>query len=199
MNKVTQITIIRTFMQIDSTTIIKDSDPLIREKSQDVPLPLSKEDKDLLLELYQYVVDSTDPELAEKNDLKPAVGISAIQVGVKKRLMAVVLKNEEDEIVYQFALADPKVLSESVEMAYLKGGEGCLSVPEDHEGYVYRHRRIKVRAYDLLTDQEIIITAKDYLAIVLQHELDHFKGILYYDRIDKDDPFKEREDAFCIE
>ncbi len=186
-------------MQINSTTIIQDNDPLIREKSQDVPLPLSKEDKDLLMQLHQYVIDSTDSELAEKYDLKPAVGISAIQVGVKKRLLAVVLKNREDEIVYQFALANPKVLSESVEMAYLKDGEGCLSVPSDHEGYVYRHRRIKVRAYDLLTDQEIIITAKDYLAIVLQHELDHFKGILYYDHINKDDPFREIDNAFCIE
>ena len=186
-------------MQINATTIIKDNDPLIRVKSQDVPLPLSAEDRDLLLNLHKYVVDSTNPEIAEENNLKPAVGISAIQVGINKRLLAIVLKNKDDEIVYQFALANPKVLSESVEMAYLKDGEGCLSVETDHEGYVYRHRRIKLRAYDLLTDQEVIIRAKDYLAIVLQHELDHFKGILYYDRIDKDEPFKERDNAFGIE
>ena len=186
-------------MEINSTTIIKDDDPLIREKSIDVPLPLSKEDKDLLMQLHKYVIDSTDPEIAEENNLRPAVGISAIQVGINKRLLAVVLKDSEGEILYQYALANPKVLSESVELAYLKSGEGCLSVESEYEGYVYRHRRIKLRAYDLLTEKEVIITAKDYLAIVLQHELDHFKGILFYDRINKDYPFIELDNAFCIE
>ena len=35
-------------------------------------------------------------------------------------------------------------------------------------------------------------------AIVLQHEIDHLDGILFYDRIDKKDPFKELPGAVAI-
>ena len=64
--------------------VIDDKNPLIREKSLPVSLPLSKEDEQLLREMYQYVQDSIDEEKAEKMNLTPSVGISAIQVGVKK-------------------------------------------------------------------------------------------------------------------
>ena len=185
--------------RINNGSIIHDSDPLIREHSLEVALPLSKEDEELLRSLYNYVYDSTIKEIAEKEDLSPAVGIAAIQVGVKKKLIAVVLKDSEGNVVHEYALANPKIISYSVEEAYLEAGEGCLSVPEYHEGYVYRPRRIKVKAYNLLTGQEEIIKAKDYLAIVLGHEIDHLSGTLYYDHIDPKDPFKVKKDAFCID
>ena len=186
-------------MKINNETIIKDDDPMLRERSLDVKLPLSAQDKSLLQDLYDYVDRSTDPEIAEKEDLQAAVGISAIQVGIKKKMCAIILKDKDGRIVHGYALANPKIIKESVEEAYLESGEGCLSVPEAHEGYVYRHRRITVRGYDLLREQEVKIEAKDYLAIVFQHELDHFKGILYYDHINKEQPFMKKDGAHCIE
>ncbi|MBQ5443716.1 MAG: peptide deformylase, partial [Erysipelotrichaceae bacterium] len=74
-----------------------------------------------------------------------------------------------------------------------------LSVNQIHEGYVYRSARVKVKAYDLLQEKEILIKAEGYLAIVLQHELDHFKGILFYDHINKADPFYKDPQALVIE
>ena len=186
-------------MLINKDTIIKDNNPLIREKSLDVEVPLSKEDKDLLMDMLKYVKDSTDEKIAEKKNLQPAVGISAIQVGAKKKLLAIVLKNEKDEIQYEYALANVKIISSSVEKTYLKSGEGCLSVPEMHEGYVYRSARIKVKAYDALQEKEVIIEAEGYVAIVLQHEIDHFKGILYYDHINKKNPLLELPNTTPIE
>jgi len=59
-------------MLINNETIIKDTNPLIREKSEPVSLPLSKEDEQLLRDLFQYVKDSTDEEKAK--DLNPAPG-----------------------------------------------------------------------------------------------------------------------------
>ena len=47
------------------------------------------------MEMLKYVDDSTIPEIAEKENLRPAVGISAIQVGVPKKLTAVIIKDEE--------------------------------------------------------------------------------------------------------
>ena len=43
-------------------------------------------------------------------------------------------------------------------------------------------------AYDALTDKDIIITARGFDAIVLQHEYDHLDGLFFYDRIDKNRP-----------
>ncbi|MCR5447787.1 MAG: peptide deformylase [Solobacterium sp.] len=188
-------------MLINNDTIIKDNDPFIREKSMPVELPLSDEDRALLQDLYNYVKDSTDPEKAEKLNLRPAVGISAIQVGVPKQLTAVIvptLDKDGNEITAEFMLANPKIISQSVQPAYLDSGEGCLSVEGEHEGHVVRSARIKVRAYDAITDQEIEIRARGYLAIVLQHEIDHFSGTLFYDKIDHDDPYKEIPGALVI-
>ena len=186
-------------MLINNDTIIKDTDPLIREKSLDVDLPLSEEDKEILLAMLKYVKDSTVPEIAEKENLRPAVGISAIQIGIPKKLTAIVLKDADGNIEYEFALVNPKIVSYSVEKSCLSTGEGCLSVEDDHQGYVYRPARIKVKAYDLLQDKDIVLKLDGYLSIVFQHELDHFKGILFYDYINKDNPFLRLEDATVIE
>lgn len=186
-------------MLINNDTIIKDDDQLIRQKSLDVALPLSNEDKQLLLDMLKYVDNSTIEEIAEKENLRPAVGISAIQVGIPKKMTAVILKDGEGKKIYEYALVNPKIISNSVEKACLKDGEGCLSVVDEHKGLIYRSARVKVKAYDLLQDKEIIIKADDYLAIVLQHELDHFKGVLFYDHINKANPDYLDPNAVVIE
>ena len=135
----------------------------------------------------------------QKENLRPAVGISAIQIGIPKKMTAIILKDEQGNKIYQYALVNPKIVSNSVEKSYLESGEGCLSVAEEHEGYVYRYARVKVRAYDILQEKEIEIKADGYLAIVLQHELDHFKGILFYDHINKKTPFYKDPNALVIE
>lgn len=188
-------------MLINNDTIMKDDNPLMREKSKSVKLPLSKEDRDLLMDMFNYVKDSIDPEIAEEKNLRPAVGISAIQVGVPKRMAAVRLVDidkNDNEIIHEYCLVNPKIISSSVQKAYLKSGEGCLSVLDEHEGYVVRNARITVESYDALQDKFIKIRARGYLAIVLQHELDHFEGKLFYDRINKENPFEEIKNALII-
>lgn len=186
-------------MYIHYDNIVKDTEESVRQKSEKVALPLTQEDRQLLTDLYTYVKDSQDAEIAEREDLRPAVGIAAIQVGVAKRMLAVVVPGEEEDEVFEYALANPRIVSESVQKAYLKNGEGCLSVEDEHEGIVPRSARITVKGYDLLQDKEITIKAKNYLAIVLQHEIDHFSGTLFYDRINKNDPWQAIQDAIIIE
>ena len=186
-------------MLINNDTIIKDDNDLIRQKSSDVSLPISEEDKQLLLDMLKYVDDSTIEEIAQEKNLRPAVGISAIQLGIPKKLTAVILKDENGKKVYEYALVNPKIISNSIEKSYLTSGEGCLSVVDEREGFIYRSARIKVKGYDILQDKEIIIKADGYLAIVLQHELDHFKGILFYDHINKKNPKYVDPNALAIE
>ena len=186
-------------MLINNETIIKDDNPLIRERSEKVEIPLSKEDEELVLSMLKYVKDSTDEELAKKYDLRAAVGISAIQLGIKKKLCAIALKDENGNIMCEYALANARIVSESVEQSYLKSGEGCLSVAKEYEGYVPRHARVKVKAYDVINKKDIELKLKGYLAIIFQHEIDHFSGILFYDHINKANPFYEIPEAFVIE
>ena len=188
-------------MLINNDTIIKDDDPRIRLHSEPVELPLSEEDASLLKDMLQYVKDSTDPEKAEAMNLRPAVGISAIQLGIPKQLTAVVVNDitkDGEEVCWEYMLANPRIVSASVQKAYLEGGEGCLSVVDEHEGYIVRSARVTVEGYDLVTEKKVSIRARGYLAIVLQHELDHFTGTLFYDHIDKKNPFPEIENAIVI-
>ena len=186
------------FMRINNDTIIRDDHPLIREKSEKVSMPLSKEDHELLMSMLQYVRDSIDPEKAKEFNLRAAVGISAVQLGILKQLVAISIDYGEDWKT-EFALVNPRIVSHSVQNAYLKNGEGCLSVEQVHEGHVFRHARVTVKAYDALQEKDVTIKAKGYEAIVLQHEIDHLSGKLFYDSIDPNNPWKEDPEALVIE
>ena len=98
-----------------------------------------------------------------------------------------------------YALVNPRIISASAKQTYLKSGEGCLSAEVDHAGYVPRSMRVKVEGYDLLQDKMVTIRAEGYLAIVLQHEIDHFSGIMFYDRINQMAPDAKIPGAIMIE
>ena len=167
--------------------IIKDNNPLLRKKSVNVSLPISKEDKDTLLNMLNYLKNSQDEEYRNKHkEVKEGIGLAAPQIGLLKRMLVVYIKRNEEEITH--VLVNPKIISNSVRKCVLKSGEGCLSVDSPHEGVVYRDYKIKVKAYDALLDQEVTITALGLESIVLQHEIDHLDGILYYDRINQMNP-----------
>lgn len=53
-------------------------------------------------------------------------------------------------------------------------------------------------AFDAIQNKDIIINARGFDAIVLQHEIDHLSGIFFYDRIDKKEPFKKVMGAIVI-
>lgn len=174
--------------EIMTEDIIHDDDPRIRLRSAAVELPLSQDDRTLLNAMFQYVKESQDDELVKEKNLLPSVGIAAIQLGIARNMIAVRVPLDEEGQAMEYALANPKIVSKSVKMAALEGGEGCLSVPEGHTGKVPRHNKIRVKGYDLLSDQNVVIDAEGYEAIVLQHEIDHLSGQLYYDHIDGSDP-----------
>lgn len=169
----------------------------LQQTCDEVSFPISEEDKSLLLDMVEYLKVSQDDELAEKYNIRPGVGLAANQIGIKKRMIAIYFIDEKGNI-NEYALVNPKIVSYSVKQSYLDSGEGCLSVPKDVEGYVYRYYKVTVKGFDVLTNKEVTIKARDYLSIILQHEIDHLEGTLYTDRIDKKDPFKIIEDAIVI-
>ena len=63
---------------------------------------------------------------------------------------------------------------------------------------VTRADRIKLRWFDL-DGNEHVQRLKDYPAIVVQHEIDHLNGILFFDHINKDNPFSAPEGTLILE
>jgi len=176
--------------------ISTDQDPVVRKKAEEVSLPLDEKTDQILHDMVLYLKESQDEEFSKSHHIRPGVGIAAPQIGISKRFFAVYLDAGEKH--YEYALVNPRIVSSSVKKAYLEAGEGCLSVPVDHKGHVYRYFRVTIDAYDALSKKNVRLKLQGYPAIVFQHEYDHLDGVLYYDRIDPKDPFYEDPDAVAI-
>lgn len=177
--------------------IIKDTNPIMRNKSLPVEMPLSKEDKKTLDEMLEYLILSQDEEYTKKHKIRSGVGLAAVQIGILKRMFVIYYKNAKGNVV-QYQLVNPKIIEESARKVALSSGEGCLSVDKDVEGLCHRHYKIKMKAFDALTNKEIEIVAREYDAIVLQHEYDHLDGLFYYDRINKMNPLMQEENELIL-
>lgn len=169
--------------------VIREGHPTLREIANEVDLPPSKEDYNTLKEMMEFLVHSQDPEMAEKYNLRPGVGIAAPQINVSKRMIAVRVTDHNDDLL-EVGLFNPKIVSQSVETTYLEGGEGCLSVDRDVPGNVRRYARIKVEG-TTLDGEKVKLKLKGLPAIVFQHEIDHLNGIMFYDRIEESDPHQK--------
>lgn len=150
--------------------IIKYPDQILRQTSARVGLPLSKEDKKLLDEMYAW--------LKEHND--EAVGLSAVQVGVLKR-MCVIKHTMPTGKTVSYKLVNPRIISHSSSKTMQP--EGCLSVAEEHDNPIPRYATVSVMAFDAIQNKTLVIQATGFLAKVFQHEIDHMDGKLYIDYI----------------
>lgn len=171
--------------------IIDEKDKRLRTISKEVVLPLTKEDKKHIADMLEYLTNSQIEELSEKYDLRPGMGLSAIQLGIAKRYFVVV--DEYDEGKFDnYVIINPKMISNSMEKIYVDMGEGCLSVNREVEGIIPRYARVTIEGYDE-NGNKIRVRAREELAIAFQHEIDHLNGILFYDHIDKKNPFKDKD------
>lgn len=180
--------------------IVKDTNPNLRGRCLEVTLPLEKKNKDLLDEMLAYLKNSQDPAWKEKHpSVREGVGLAAPQVGHNLRMLVIYYPNgDEENAITQYELVNPKIVVNSVKKAYLEAGEGCLSVDSEHPGYVYRDFKIVVAAYEAISGKDVHITARGFDAIVLQHEIDHLDGVLFYDHINKKDPYQKLPNSISI-
>lgn len=171
--------------------ILDEKDKRLRLVSKDVTFPLSNEDKKVIDKMVEYLTNSQIERLAEKYDLRPGMGMAAIQLGIPKRFLTIVHEVDEEEFD-TYIICNPKIISNSAEKIYVEMGEGCLSVNREVDGIVPRYARVTVEGYDV-DGNKIRIRAKEELAIAFQHEIDHLNGILFTDYIDKKNPYKDAD------
>ncbi|WP_341991840.1 peptide deformylase [Azorhizobium sp. AG788] len=110
----------------------------------------------------------------------PGIGLAAVQVGVKKRVITIDVARD-DAPKDPIALINPEIIAVSEETSIYN--EGCLSIPEYYEE-VERPARVTVRYQDLKGAMQQT-EAEGLLATCIQHEIDHLNGILFIDHLSR--------------
>lgn len=95
---------------------VKEHSGLLRKQTQDVAIPVPLEDRHTLLSMLQYLKNSQNPNLIKKYKLRPGSGLSANQIGVDKRMFAVLFKDHNQ--THEMMFINPKVMSHSLNMIY---------------------------------------------------------------------------------
>lgn len=109
------------------------------------------------------------------------IGLASTQVGRKEAVVIIDLSDSRDD---PLILVNPEVVNGSNKAL---GQEGCLSVP-DYYADVERFTSVVVSALDR-DGKPITIESDDFLAIVMQHEIDHLLGNLFIDYLS---PLKQK-------
>ena len=172
--------------------ILDEKNKKLREVSEDVIFPLLDEDKKAIEDMIEYLTNSQIEELCEKYKLRAGMGMAAIQLGIKKRYFVIVHEQEEEGTFKNYILINPKIISTSEELIYVEEGEGCLSVNRAVKGIIPRCARVTLEAYDI-DGKVFTVRGREELAIAFQHEIDHLNGILFVDKIDRKNPFKDKD------
>lgn len=138
--------------------IVPHTDEFIRKKSKPV--------KDFDENLWELLDDMQETLVAN-----PGAGLSAVQVGVLKRVFIININEMKIEFV------NPTIIKSSGAQ-YKK--EGCLSVSLPFN-YVKRPFVVTVSAFDRYGNK-FVLTCEDWTAVCICHEADHLDGVLYIDK-----------------
>lgn len=170
--------------------LIPTDDKRLREKSVDIEVPLTEENLQLLQGMAAFVMQSQTKEVDENGDkYTPAVGLSAVQIGINKRIFVIAMPDDEGDL-FVYAVVNPVINEGSKRMIALTEGESCLSIPNGEPEKVFRSEKIRWSGYlvnleDGSYKYKKMSKMEGYLGIVFQHEYDHLEGILYTDISEK--------------
>ncbi len=162
--------------------VITVGDPRLRRRSKKI---------EKITPALQRLID----DMIETMHAENGVGLAAVQVG---ELLNVILVEDPDDVDEEghprlYVVINAEILRHNAETE--AGIEGCLSVP-GYVGEVERYTQVLVRGLDR-RGKRLRIEARDFLARVFQHEIDHTQGILYIDRLTAPDriwPVEEGEE-----
>jgi peptide deformylase len=101
----------------------------------------------------------------------PGVGLAATQVDVHEQIVVVDVSETHDQLR---VFINPEILVSSGEE---ESEEGCLSVPGIYEK-VRRAEKVTVRALNE-KGEAFTLEADGFLAVCIQHELDHLRGKVF--------------------
>ncbi len=139
------------------------------------------------VESFDEALHTLLDDMFETMIAKNGVGLAAVQIGIPKRVLIVniPLEGEEgdDDLVQPpentLEIINPVITYRSEAM--VKFQEGCLSVPGFYED-IERHAMVTIEYQDRYGEQ-FVIKDDEFLAIALQHEIDHLDGKLFIEKL----------------
>ncbi|NDJ86404.1 MAG: peptide deformylase [Chloroflexi bacterium] len=153
-------------------TIITPKNPILRRKARRVTDFASADFQAFVDDMVETMLDA------------PGVGLAAPQVAVSQRVIVVRLPDDEDsreeygeDAGVLYVVINPEIIRASRDTT--EGVEACLSIP-GYFGKVDRYTAVTVQGHDR-HGKPMRIKAKDWLARVFQHEIDHLDGVLFID------------------
>jgi peptide deformylase len=146
--------------------ILKFPDPILKRVAQPVD--------NITGQTVRFINNMVDTMYAA-----PGVGLAAPQVGLSRRIIVIDTdhKNRGKNLL---KLINPVIRAAEGEVV---SEEGCLSVTE-YTAEVKRAERVEVVGLDA-NGKDVRIETDGFVAIVLQHEIDHLDGKLFIDRISR--------------
>ncbi|MEE2717630.1 MAG: peptide deformylase [SAR324 cluster bacterium] len=132
------------------------------------------------VEVFDAALRKTADDMLETMYASNGIGLAAIQVAILKRLVVVdLMSGSEDESQRDpHVFVNPTIVEQSGETL---SEEGCLSVVE-FRAEVKRAERITLEYQDV-EGQAHTLEAEGLMAICIQHELDHLRGVLFIDHL----------------
>lgn len=160
-------------------------DPVLRKRAKPVAVFGEKLEK-LAQDMLETMYDAS------------GVGLAAPQIGLSKRLfvaLELAEQGDEDEtegevmtsrekretwgVLAEHVMVNPEITARS---GVQYGTDGCLSLPGLYIEKMKRDQRVRVRYQDV-TGKKHECEAEGHFAHVIQHELDHLDGVLFFDRL----------------
>ena len=145
-------------------TIIKYPNPRLRIIAEEIKV--LDEDIKILAE-----------DMAETMYKSNGIGLAATQIDVHKQMIVVDVSTKKDSL---YTLINPKIIEKK---GRVEVEEGCLSVP-DIVATVSRAEYIKIETLNLRGEKKYI-EATEILAVCIQHEIDHLKGVVFVDYLSR--------------
>ena len=161
--------------------ILDEKDKRLHKPSKEVTFPMDEKDKQMIEDMIEHLRLSQIPEESEKYDLRPGMGLAAIQVGIPKRYFVVVYEIDDGEFE-NYIMINPKIVSFNATTTTME--EGCLSVLGADGLPVYanvtRPDGVVVEWTDE-TGTKQMAQMSGLPARIVQHETDHLDGKLFVD------------------
>lgn len=160
-------------MAATKENIIALPKPQLRQRSKKVGI--------VTPEIRQIVEDMKSATLDWESSREHEVGVALAAVQINKLYRIVIVRdNPDDKKNASFTVfINPEITK--YEGAIASDFEGCLSITDVY-GKVPRYTKVRVKAMDL-EGHAFRVTAQDFLARVLQHEVDHTNGKVFIDHI----------------
>ena len=137
-----------------------EKDEILKKKSREV---------EIIDDKIQTLIDDMFDTMYKYN----GVGLSAVQVGVLKRVVVIDVTEDRTEPI---VLINPKITKTKGEHEV---EEGCLSFPNQYAKVVRPEETVAEALNE--KGEKIKIKAKGLLAQAICHEIDHLNGILFVD------------------